>query len=86
MALKVDEGVYIFSAGGTVTYYPLNSQGKMLSTASTMGLTKLHQHDDGFIEAIQISNDRLLFVGQNSATVFGTKRDKVIIVSRTYAN
>ena len=86
MALKVDEGVYVFSASGTVTYYPLNSQGEMLAPQAQWVLPSYIKFDDGFIEAIQISDDRLLFVGENSATVLELRETKDIIVSRTYAD
>ena len=76
MALKVNTGVYIFSAGGTVTYYPLNSQGNLLAPQAQWVLPSYINIDDGFIEAMQISNDRLLFVGENSATVFQLRETK----------
>ena len=77
MALKVDEGVYIFSASGTVTYYPLGSTGEMLAPQAQWFLPSHISSSYGFIEAIQISDDRLLFVGNNAATVMELRTEKV---------
>ena len=77
MALKVDEGVYVFSASGTVTYYPLGSTGEMLAPQAQWFLPAHISSSYGFIEALQISDDRLLFVGQNSATVMELRTEKL---------
>ena len=77
MALKVDEGVYIFSASGTVTYYPLGSTGEMLAPQAQWFLPSHISSSYGFIEALQISDDRLLFVGNNAATVMELRTEKV---------
>ena len=76
MALKVEQGVYIFSAGGTVTYYPLSSSGSLLAPQAQWFLPAHISSSYGFIEAIQISDDRLLFVGENAATVMELRTTK----------
>ena len=77
MALKVEEGVYIFSASGTVTYYPLGSTGEMLAPQAQWFLPAHISSSYGFIEASQISEDRLLFIGNNAATVMELRTEKV---------
>ena len=76
MGLKVDGGVYVFSASGTITYYPLSSQGNLLAPQAQWVLPSYVSFGNGFVEAMQISDDRLVFVSENVAAVFELRETK----------
>ena len=76
MALAVDEGVYVFSGSGTVTYYPLGTQGNMLPPQAQWVLPSDINFGDGFIEATQISEDRFLLVTDKNTVVMILKTTK----------
>ncbi len=76
MGLKVEGGLYVFSSGGTVTYYPLNSTGGMLAPQAQWFLPGYVSFGDDFIEALQISDDRLLIVSENVASVMELRTTK----------
>ena len=76
MGLKVEGGLYVFSSGGTVTYHPLNSTGGMLAPQAQWFLPSYLSFSYGFIEALQISDDRLLIVSENVASVMELRTTK----------
>ena len=76
MALAVDEGVYVFSASGTVTYYPLGTQGNMLAPQAQWVLPSDINFGNGLIEATQISEDRFLLVTDKNTVVMILKTTK----------
>ena len=76
MGLKVDGGVYVFSSSGTITYYPLSSEGNLIAPQAQWVLPSYVSFGKGFVEAMQISDDRLLFVSEKVAAVFELRETK----------
>ena len=76
MGLKVDGGVYVFSSSGTITYYPLSSEGNLMAPQAQWVLPSYASFGKGFVEAMQISDDRLLFVSEKVAVVFELRETK----------
>ena len=70
LALKAQGGVYIFSASGEVTYHAISENtGALQSMQAQWVLPSYVNYGSGFIEATQISDDRMLLVTDETAMV-----------------
>ncbi|MFL2882202.1 MAG: presenilin family intramembrane aspartyl protease PSH [Candidatus Poseidoniaceae archaeon] len=78
MALIVDQGVYVLSRSGDVTYYPVSQEtGNMLAPQAQWALPSYVDLGDGFIEASQIDDDRLLLVTKTTTMVMDLRTSKM---------
>ena len=77
MAVMAQEGVYIFSNTGEIYYHPISENtGTLLPPQAHWFLPSYVDYGDSFIEAKQISSDRLLLVTDKTAMVMILKTNK----------
>ena len=82
MALIVDHGVYVLSRSGDVTYYPVSQEtGNMLAPQAQWALPSYVDLGNGFIEASQIDDDRLMLVTKTTTIVMELRTSKVSLVT-----
>ena len=78
MALIVDHGVYVVSRSGEVTYYPVSQEtGNMLPPQAQWALPSYVDLGNGFIEASQIDEDRLMLVTKTTTMVMELRTSKI---------
>ena len=80
MALMAQEGVFIFSNTGDVYYHMISENtGLLLPPQANWILPSYVNYGDSFIEARQISDDRLLLVTEKTSMVMMLKTTKVAL-------
>ena len=78
LALIVDHGVYVLSRSGDVTYYPVSQEtGNMLAPQAQWALPSYVDLGNGFIEASQIDDDRLMLVTNTTTMVMELRTSKI---------
>ena len=82
MAVMAQNGVYIFSNSGEVTYHVISENtGALLAPQAQWVLPSYINYGDGFIEAIHFADDRLLLVTEKTAMVMALKTSKVSLTA-----
>ena len=76
MALKAQGGVYIFSSGGEIHYHVISENtGALLPQAQWVVPSHINI-EEGFIEATQISEDRMVLTTDKTVAVFALETTK----------
>ena len=82
LALKAQGGVYIFSNTGEVAYHVISeTTGALLPPQAQWVLPSYVSFGDSFIEATQLSDDRMLLVNDNTAMVMILKTTKLSLIA-----